>query len=130
MARMKVKGKAGKHWVPNREETRAVSTIDKLAAYEAFQEMVPKALREALLRGDAPDKLYKDHASIAAARVVQILTTEADSGKALAAAKELLDRVYGKATERKEVTHKYQDLSDEELEAILLSEVEDIEADE
>lgn len=46
---------------------------------------------------------------------------EPDSKTALAAVKELLDRLEGKVTEKKEVTHAMAKLKDEELDALVLT---------
>lgn len=107
----------------NREANKLVKGVDQLAAYEELVEGLPKELRNALVRGDSPEQLYKKYSNVAAIRVLQILYTETDSGKALAAAKELLDRTYGKATEKKVIRHQLEDLSDKEIDAMILSEL-------
>lgn len=100
--------------------------IASLAEYEAFVKDIPQELRQALLDGKPAAEIYQKYTNMAAVRVVQILATETDSAKALAAAKELLDRTYGKAVEKKEVTHSLEQLEDQELDALLLSELDDV----
>lgn len=109
----------------NDEETSMIEALDELAAYETFQLDMPKELRKALVDKLPPDEVYKKFANFAAVRIMQIIATEKDSGKALAAAKEVLDRTYGKAIERKQVRHQFEELSDQELDAVLLSELEE-----
>jgi hypothetical protein len=53
--------------------------------------------------------------------ISEALTTP-DAAKAASIAKDLTDRSEGKPVERKEVTVKYADLPDEELDALLESE--------
>lgn len=110
---------------PTKDTNDMVRKLDKLAEFEAFVEDVPAELRQALLEGKDASALYKKYANYAAVRVISIIAKEKDSGKALAAAKELLDRTYGKATERKEIRHQLEDLKDEEIDAIILSELDD-----
>lgn len=103
------------------DENHMAENLDLLAQFEGFTKDIPKALREALLSGADASALYEQYASIAAVRVVQILTTEPDSSKALAAAKELLDRTYGKAKETREVKHSMQKVTDDELDSMIIS---------
>jgi hypothetical protein len=105
-----------------RDERRMHRRIDDLIAFEEFQEEILPALRMALKEGKSAEEIYKMATAAAAARVVTIAVKEQDSSKALAAAKEILDRDGGKAVERKEVKHKYSELKDDELDALLLSE--------
>jgi hypothetical protein len=109
----------------NDQEDSMIQALDDLAAFQTFQLDLPKELRQALVDKLPPDEIYKKFASYAAVRTAQIIATERDSGKALAAIKEMLDRTYGKSIERKQIRHQYEDLSDNELDAVLLSELED-----
>lgn len=106
-------------------ETRdKVNLLEELQQYEIFRDL-PKDLRAAVTEGRPAPELYQKYSHIAAVRAVHIAMTEQDSGKALSAIKDIMDRTYGKATERKEVRHKFDDLSDEELDAILISELDE-----
>ena len=111
----------------NRKEESMENAMEKLAEYDTFLKEIPKELRQALLEGKKADALYKKYANYAAVRVLTIIAREQDSGKALAAAREVLDRTYGKPTERKEIRHSLEKLSDKELDALLESEVEEAE---
>jgi hypothetical protein len=124
--RNKVNKKQSLPVVKNNEvEDSMIEALDDLAAYETFQLDMPKELRRALIDKLPPDEIYKKFANVAAARIVQIIATEKDSGKALAAAREVLDRTFGKAIERKQVRHQFEELSDQELDAVLLSELDE-----
>lgn len=111
--------------ITSRVESQMVRSLDKLARYEEIIQGLPKDLVDAFANGTPAEELYKQHANVAALRVLQILFTEKDSSKALSAARELLDRTYGKATERKVIKHQLEELSDNELDALLLSEIEE-----
>lgn len=102
-------------------ETKIVNAIDDLREFHKFREEILPQLRKALLRGDDADTIYKNFQAYAAARAVSIAAQEVDSGKALAAIKDILDRTQGRAKERSEVTHKLSSLPEEQLDAILLS---------
>lgn len=100
--------------------------IEEFMEFDEFRNKIPKKVRQQLLEGKSADEIMKHHAPLAAARIVAIAATAEDPKQALAAAKDIIDRSEGRATERKVITHRYEDLSDEELNSILMSEVEDI----
>jgi signal recognition particle receptor subunit beta len=114
----------------NNTEYAMASALDKLAAYEEFCKDILPSLQKAIKEGRSAEDIYKMAESIAAARAVTIAATEQDSGKALAAIKDIMDRTQGKAKERVETTHKYEKLKDEELDALLLSQGAELDSDE
>lgn len=111
-------------------ERGLTESIDDLAAFEVFKKELLKEVREDLLAGKSADEIVRKNAALAAARLVTIAATDADAKNAIAAAKDIIDRSQGKATEKKEITHKYQHLSDEELNSLILSEAQDVEDEE
>lgn len=102
--------------------TRRVSAMDLLAEYE---ELLP-GLKAALRMGLSAEEIYTEFQAMAAARGIQIALTERDSGKAIAAIKDVLDRTQGKAKERQEHTHRLQQLPDEQLDALLKTKIQDV----
>jgi DNA-binding transcriptional MerR regulator len=108
---------------PNRTESRQIRAIDQLAQYEQFMEEVGPVLTAALKEGWTAEKLYSNPKieALLAARAIGIALRDPDSGRSLAAIKEALDRSKGKPTEKKELTHKLEKLSDDELDAALVS---------
>lgn len=100
--------------------------VQDLADFEEFRNSLLPALRADLMSGMSPDEMRKKYKAIIQARLIQTAIT-ADDGAALSAAKDILDRSDGKATEKKEVTHRLSELSTEELKAILISEEQDVE---
>lgn len=101
---------------------RAVSAMDMLAEYE---ELLP-GLKAALRMGLSAEEIYVEAQALCAAKGVQIALTERDSAKALSAIRDVLDRTQGKAKERREHTHRLQELPDEQLDAILKTKIQDV----
>lgn len=104
---------------------KAAAMIDDLREFNQFREEILPVLRKALANGDDADTIYKRFQAYAAARAVSIAATEVDSGKALSAIKDILDRTQGRAKERTEVTHRLSSLPEEQLDSILLSKLKD-----
>ena len=98
-------------------------TLDKLEQYEHFTSLISPLLRQAIKENWSAEKLATDPQiqTLLMARQMTIALAEADSGKALAAIKDLRDRSEGKAVERVEQTHKLEKLPDDQLDAMLLS---------
>ncbi len=96
-----------------------------LAEFEDYQTIL-KTIRKDIKAGMTQKELAAKYAPLAQARVISEMLTSENPTAALAAAKDLLDRVEGKATEKKEVTHRFKDMSEKELDAILKSEEEDL----
>lgn len=107
-------------------ENRRIKSLDRLAELEAFEQEILPALKRDLKAGLTADELRKKYAAYAQARLITTIMIDPDSSKATAAAKDILDRTEGKPKETKEVTHRLQNLPEEELDAILKSEMEDI----
>lgn len=105
-----------------------VRNLDQLAAFEEYQDEVLPKLREALKNGAKAEDIYQMAMGVAAARAVSIAVKEKDSSKALAAIKEIMDRTAGKATERKEVSHRLEKLPDEQLDSLLASKLDELES--
>jgi hypothetical protein len=102
------------------------STVDDVIAYQEFKEKIAPELRNMLINGASAKEMLKKYENYAVAKLLTIALSDKDSGKALAAVKDILDRSQGKAVETKKLEHTMNDLSDEELDALLLSEAEDV----
>ncbi len=96
-----------------------------LADFEDYQTILA-TIRKDIKAGMTQKQLAQKYAPLAQARVISEMLTTDNPTAALAAAKDLLDRVEGKATEKKEVTHRFKEMSDKELNAILESEEADL----
>lgn len=108
-----------------REQDRRNELLDQLQEFSKFREEILPVLRDALQKGMKADEIYGKFQAYAAARAVSIAATELDSSKALSAIKDILDRSQGKAKERSEVTHKLEQVPDDQLDALILSRLRD-----
>lgn len=109
-------------------ESKLIKREDQIAAFEEFHTKLLPQLREAIASGKGAKEIFEEWAPLAAARIVNIAATEMDSAKALAAAEKIIHQALGKPTERKELTHKMESLSEEQLDALLMSRMKEIEA--
>lgn len=113
--------------VENRVENARIQHIDGLTAYENFKHDFYPKLRKLLKDGVKAPDILKLAESVAAARLVMEATGNTDAKIAMAAAKDILDRVQGKAVEKREVTHQFSQLSDDELDSLLASKLAETE---
>jgi uncharacterized protein YabN with tetrapyrrole methylase and pyrophosphatase domain len=102
-------------------ETKMAKALDDMADFEDYRENVLPKLRKAVKEKWSVEKIYKEFGALIAAKVITTALTDPDSGRALTAAKEALDRSMGKAKERIETTQKYEKLTDNELDNLLES---------
>lgn len=110
------------------EESRA-RNIDDLVMYDDLMQGILSSVKKDLAAGLTGVEIMNKYAAIAAARTVSIAATEADSGKALQASKDIMDRAYGKAKETKDVTHRLDKVEEKQIDALLISELESLELD-
>lgn len=101
--------------------------LDDLAEFEEFKQTTLKAIRKDIRNGKGAKELREKYAAIVQGRLISDALTTEDQKVAAAIGKDVIDRVEGKATEKKEVTHKFKDMKDAELDAILKSEIEELE---
>lgn len=113
----------------NKVEEQMVEVLDDLALFQELRaELLPELRR--LIETKAPTKQILESArSAAVARLASLAVMDEDSKTALAAIKELLDRSEGKVTEKKEITHAMSKLKDEELDALVLSTLDEADSD-
>ena len=125
-AKPKTGGAATRKRTGHPAQTAAAGLLDALQKFEDFSTKILPALQKDLLSGMGAKELREKYAAIIQARQITTAILSQDEGRASVAAKDVLDRTEGKATERKEVTHKFADLPDEELDAIIRSEEEEL----
>lgn len=96
-------------------------SIDDLAEFEEFRLNLLPMLRRMVLEDWSPERMRREVGPYMQARVVQMALL-GDPGKisTLTAARDILDREEGKATQRAEVTHKYANMGKAELAALAL----------
>lgn len=106
---------------PDAPLEQMVRSVDNLAKFEEFSSLILPALQQDLKAGLSTEDLLKKYSKFAAARALTLALTEDDGGKALAAAKSIIEHDIGKAKEKKEVKHQFEELADEEIDAALQS---------
>lgn len=104
-------------------EKSMTGLLDDLSTFEDMRrDLLPK-LRKAVEGGASTKDILGTARAVAVARLASIAVLEADTKTALAAVKELLDRLEGRTVDKKEVTHAMAKLKDEELDALLITAV-------
>lgn len=110
----------------NTIENKMVSIVDKKAKFEEWEAQILPALHGQIKKGATSGDLYKLYEALAAARQITIALTDADPGKALSAIFDIQNRSSGKPKEKLEIKHRYENLSDEELDALIASRAKDV----
>ena len=121
------RGKSGRK-SSNKVEQNLVSELDEVLGYEQYKSLL-KDLKHALKTNEDPQKVMERAKTYAAVRLASMAATEEDNYKALAVIKELFDRTDGRPTQKQEIEHKYDQLTEEQLDAVALSLVKDNEED-
>lgn len=98
---------------------RAANLVDRVLQFEKFE-----ALMYDFEHMTAED-LYKKYAKHAAIRTIIELRNENPTA-ALTAAREILDRSQGRATERKEISHRLKNVPEKEVDSLILSSLEEL----
>lgn len=109
-------------------QRQLADTLDQLAEFESFKELLPK-IRQFVKDGKTAAEMYTYCQSYVAAKGISIALTSKDEKTALSAIKEILDRGVGKAADKVEITQRYEQLSDDELEALYRSQEQELEED-
>lgn len=107
-------------------DSKMAKLLDDLSEFQEYQTIL-KELRKDIKKGFTEAQLAKKYAPMAQARIISDMLTTNNPTAALAAAKDLLDRANGKATEKQEITHRLEKLSDQELDALIQSEEQELE---
>ncbi len=103
---------------------------DAISEFDEFRQEVLPELRRMLAAKASPSQMRKEFMHYLTARLITEGITNPDATKAISAIKEIFDREEGRATEKKEVSHRLGKLKDEELDALLISELEAMPDDE
>lgn len=107
----------------NSAESAMVRALDTLADYDQYTTEVLPVLRKAIAEGWEASKI-EAHPLVKAAlvaRKLSIALSDKNPAVALTAIKDTLDRIEGKAVERKDIKLNLESASDEELDARLKS---------
>lgn len=120
-----------KHHQASTHDNHMAQKLDQLhadiAEFEEFRSTTLKAIRKDIRSGLGAAELRKKWAAVIQGRLITDALTTSDESKAAMIGKDIIDRVEGKATEKKEVTHKFENMDEKELDAMLKSEIEELE---
>lgn len=117
------------HRVAEATHENMTRTLDELASFEDFKEKILPAIREDVASGMTATQLReKWSAYVQACQLTDSVTAEKASER-IAARKDILDRTEGKAMERKESTHRFEKLEDDQLDALLKSKMKEVVGD-
>lgn len=104
------------------DQGKMAQAMDDLAEFEDFKTSILPKLRAAIKAGKSALDMYKLVEAEAAARAITIGLTSEDEGKALSAVTDILNRVHGKPKETVNVNNRYENLPDDQLDSLILSE--------
>ena len=111
-------------------ENRMANLLDDVLEFEKFKDEVAPKLREMLASGASSSEILEFAEAHAAARMATTAILSRDDKTAVAASKDILDRTRGRATEKKKVEHKFENLPDQELDAVLAGKLSKLSDDE
>ncbi len=103
-------------------QAQVARSLDELSEFETFKADIMPKLRSFIKEGKSASEIYAWAQSYLAAKTVTLALASRDEKTALGAIKEALDRGVGKAADKVEITQRYEQLSDQELESLLQSE--------
>lgn len=105
-----------------------IRSLDQLAEFERFQESILPILKQAINEKWSAEKIWGHPLTQAllAAQAVRWGLQGQDPGKSLDAIKTIVYQTQGKPKEQKEITHKVSKLKDEELDALLKTQLSEL----
>lgn len=103
--------------------------MDELAEFEELKATIMPALIEHLKNGKSAGELRKMALAVIQAKQISNAITADKVGDSNAACKDIIDREEGRPIETKKITHRHQDLPDDQLDALILSKMKDVSED-
>lgn len=103
------------------------NALDSVLRFREIEKTFLPEIQKDLQNGMTSEQILKKYKPHAAAALV---TSLADPRHAIQAADKILDRVDGKPKQMTETTHRFEKLSDNELDALLTSRFTELDADE
>lgn len=100
---------------------KAIGLHEDLKEFEEFRQDILPMLRKDVKAGMEAEEMMSKYVSYITARGINLALTSEETSHAITMIKDILDRVQGRAVQREEITNKYDSLSDEELDAMLVS---------
>lgn len=107
-----------------KKDEKTCQMMEELEIFEEWKKSVLPELREMLLNKMTAEQIAKKYAAHAVARAVTIATTSTDEKAALSACKDIIDRAHGKPTETQKHVHEFDQMSEQDLNAVIKSQLE------
>lgn len=127
MKRVKVTGKKDKrnknHTKARERENSMIASLEKYEEFKELEQTLLRRVRTDIRAGLTAGEICQKYEHLAAARLVSLLAQTNDPKELLPVIREIQDRASGKTVEKKEITHKLASLTDEELKALVASEL-------
>lgn len=108
-------------------EIEKENLLKQLAKFEWFTENILPAMQSDLKAGKGEAELREKYAALIQAQMITTAMVDQDAKVRIAASRDILDRKEGKAKERVEQTHKFDKMKEEEVDALLLSKLKEVE---
>ena len=103
----------------NVREDEAAQMVDDLAEFEDFRATILADIRKDIKAGMKAAELFKKYEHMVAGRMLTTAICEPDVKTANDVGKNILDRSSGKPTEHISTTHKYESMTDQELDQLI-----------
>jgi hypothetical protein len=110
-----------------RQEREMAGALDRMTRFKEFEENILPELQRDISKGMSTKEMANKYSRFAMARLITEALTSTNSALAKGAAKDIVEFGDGKATERKEVSHRMEKLPQEQLDALLLTELSEVE---
>lgn len=104
----------------NYAEKDMIRNLDDLDLLERFKKELLPALQAAVKAGKSAEEIFRLSEPMLAAKLVTEALRSSDVSKVTNAIKNMIDRSAGPVTAKEEVQHKFENLSEEQINAILL----------
>jgi hypothetical protein len=108
-------------------EGRMTRTLDRLTQFEDFEKTILPQLQKDIRRGITAKEMASKYSALAMARLITVAMTSENEAQVERAGVKVVEFGDGKATERKEVSHRLEKLPQEQMDALLLTELGEVE---
>jgi hypothetical protein len=125
--RLAIPGRKKKRNSGHGAENDLHNALDSVLRFREIEKTFLPEIQKDLQNGMTSEQILKKYKPHAAAALV---TNLANPNQSISAAEKILDRTDGKPTQKTETTHRFEKLSEEELDSFLTSQMLEVDADE
>jgi GH24 family phage-related lysozyme (muramidase) len=106
-------------------EDQKINELDRLAQYEEFKNAISPKLQERVLKGASVEEMFSEFAAAVGAAMLTRALRDGD----FKAMQDVLNRAKGTPVQAKKVEHTYSEMSEEQLDALVESKIQELEDD-